>query len=133
MATSLVVFLAGGAMLSISEASGKAWLGFLLLFGAATVGRLISAWLLWEMHDPDPHPQAAQSRQFADTMRQTLHSLRDRTFRNYSLFVAGMQGMVAISAPFFAVYMLSELKFSYRQLCQSVRRRGAAHQQNDWP
>lgn len=115
MATALVVFLAGGAMLSLSEASGKAWLGFLLLFGAAAIGRFISAWLLWEMHDPDPHVPAAQSRQFAETMRHTLQSLKDRTFRNYSLFVAGMQGMVAISAPFFAVYMLSELQFSYLQ------------------
>lgn len=115
MATALVVFLAGGTMLSVSEASGKAWLGFLLLFGCASMGRLISAWLLWEMHDPDPHPSTVQSRQFADTMRQTLLSLKDKTFRNYSLFVAGMQGMVAISAPFFAVYMLSELKFSYLQ------------------
>lgn len=115
MATSLVMFLAGGALLSWSEASGKAWLGFLLLFTIAATGRLISAGLLWAMHDPDPHPSAAQPRQFAQTMQQTLLSLKDRTFRNYSIFVAGMQGMVAISAPFFAVYMLSELQFSYLQ------------------
>jgi MFS family permease len=115
MATSLVLFLGGGAMLSLSEVSGRAWLGFLLLFVIAASGRLVSAWLLWEMHDPDPHPPAQQSRQFSETMLQTLHSLKDRTFRHYSLFVAGMQGMVAISAPFFAVYMLAELKFTYLQ------------------
>lgn len=115
MATSLVMFLFGGAMLSVSEASGRAWLGFLLLFSVAATGRLVSAWLLWQMHDPDPQPAAVQPRQFAETMQQTLHSLKDKTFRNYSFFVAGMQGMVAISAPFFAVYMLSELEFSYLQ------------------
>lgn len=114
MATSLVVFMGGGALLTLSEASGKAWLGFLLLFGCASTGRLVSAWLLWKMHDPDPQPPA-HSRQFVQTMRQVAHSLKDPTFRHYSLFVAGMQGMVAISAPFFAVYMLSELKFTYLQ------------------
>lgn len=115
MATSLVMFLAGGGLLTLSETHEVAWLGFFLLFTVAAAGRLTSAWLLWKMHDPDPHAPAPGARVFVDTMRQIAHSLRDRTFRHYSLFVAGMQGMVAISAPFFAVYMLTELQFSYLQ------------------
>ena len=115
MGTSLVMFLCGGGLLTMSESRGAAWVGFFLLFLIAASGRLVSAWLLWKMHDPDPHPPAPQNQVFLDTMRQIAHSFRDKTFRHYSLFVAGMQGMVAISGPFFAVYMLSELKFTYLQ------------------
>lgn len=115
MATSLVMFLGGGYLLTLSESRGAAWLGFLLLFSVAAGGRLVSAWLLWKMHDPDPHPPMPETRVFVETMRHIAHSLHDKTFRHYSLFVAGMQGMVAISAPFFAVYMLTELKFTYLQ------------------
>ncbi len=113
MATSLAVFLGGGLLLSYSNSFGVTWLGFSLLFGVAAFGRLVSSVLLWKMHDPDPHPPLPEHRVFKDTLRQIAHSFRDKTFLHYSLFVAGMQGMVAISAPFFAVYMLSELKFTY--------------------
>ncbi|TVZ41946.1 Na+/melibiose symporter-like transporter [Alteromonadaceae bacterium 2753L.S.0a.02] len=113
MAVTLLVFIGGGAMLSLTEAKGIAWLGFLLLFGVSACGRLISAGLLRAMHDPEPKPN--QAGLLAESTQQIVQSLGDKTFRDYSLFVAGMQGMVAISAPYFAVYMLSELQFSYLQ------------------
>src|SRR5690606_17889783 len=50
---------------------------------------------------------------FLHSMQQLRNSLHDKTFRDYSFFVAGMQGVVAISAPFFAVYMLRDLQFTY--------------------
>lgn len=119
MASSFVVFIGGGALLSLSERLGIAWLGFLLLFSAASLGRGLSAWLLWRMHDPeipaDGKTPPLQSRVFRQTLRLFRESLHDPTFRHYSLFVAGMQGMVAISAPFFAVYQLQYLEFSYFQ------------------
>ena len=112
MLASLTVFLLGGGILSVAENFGVTWLGFSLLFGAATAGRLVSAWLLWQMHDPDPHHTVGAG-VFMNTLRQYRHAMQDKTFRHYSLFVAGMNAMVAISAPFFAVYMLQELRFSY--------------------
>jgi MFS family permease len=112
MFASLCVFFAGGGMLSLTDSWDMAWLGFSILFLVASIGRFVSARLLWLMHDPQP-------RQDARPLRQTLHQLvkawRDPVFRQYSLFVAGMQAMVAISAPFFAVYMLNELNFTYLQ------------------
>lgn len=114
MAATLLVFLGGGALLTGSEKLGYAWLGFALLFLIAAIGRAWSARLLWLMHDPDPHqPLAGAS--VGQSLRQMREAWRDSTFRNYSLFVAGMQGVVAISAPFFSVYMLRDLQFSYFQ------------------
>ena len=50
-----------------------------------------------------------------DSWLHIKESLKDPTFRNYSFFVAGLQGAVAVSAPFFAVYLLRDLQFTYLQ------------------
>ena len=112
MVASLSVFLVGGGMLTIADNHDMTWLGFGLLFTIAACGRLLSAWLLGQMHDPDPRPQQ-EGQVFIQTLKNYAEVWKDKTFRQYSLFVAGMQGMVAISAPYFAVYMLKELEFSY--------------------
>lgn len=117
MATSLLVFVGGGLLLTASERFHWVGLGFALLFGAASVGRLCSAILFYKMHDPDPHPSMSDAEVINSTFRQCALALTDKTFRNYSFFVAGMQGMVAISAPFFAVHMLNNLKFTYLEFC----------------
>lgn len=113
MATSLAVFLLGGLLLSLSERLGLAAAGFFLLFVAAACGRALSCYFLWQMHDPSPQPLLAQANIFFSTLGHIREALSEATFRNYSFFVAGMQGMVAISAPFFAVYLLNELQFTY--------------------
>ena len=113
MVSSLGIFVAGGALLTLSEKLGVVWLGFALLFATAAAGRGISSRLLAQMHDPDPHTHAAGRKGFLHSMQQLRASLKDKTFRDYSFFVAGMQGVVAISAPFFAVYMLRDLQFTY--------------------
>ncbi|MGB5324028.1 MAG: MFS transporter, partial [Pseudomonadales bacterium] len=104
MATSMCVFIAGGVLLTATDDRGYAGLGFLALFMAAATGRLVSAGLLWQMHDPEPH-QAGDGVMFRQTLYNFGKAWRDKTFRHYSLFVAFMLAMVAISAPFFAVYM----------------------------
>ncbi len=113
MMASLAIFVSGGALLSLSERVGVVWLGFALLFAAAGAGRVVSARLLAQMHDPDPVPHPSGRKGFWQSLLQMRASLKDRTFREYSFFVAGMQGVVAISAPFFAVYMLRDLQFTY--------------------
>lgn len=113
MLVSVLVFVGGGGLLALAEASAVAGLGFALLFGVAACGRLAAAGLIAKMHDPDAAPGHLPPAAVAGTLQRIRESLRDPVFRDYSLFVAGMQGMVAISAPFFAVYMLRDLGFSY--------------------
>jgi MFS family permease len=114
MISSLVIFIGGGALLTASNRILEApWLGFALLFIAAGGGRILSSVYLWLMHDPDHDGHTVAPRDLSRSFTQLRESLHDRTFRHYSVFVAGMQGMVAISAPFFAVYMLRDLQFTY--------------------
>jgi MFS family permease len=115
MIASLLVFAGGGVLLNFSASLTMVWVGFALLFTLATIGRTLSARLLYLMHDPDPRPHPERRKGFRQSMLQLYGSLGDKTFRDYSFFVAGMQGVVAISAPFFAVYMLNDLGFSYLQ------------------
>lgn len=114
MAASLLVFVSGGTVLSITAANNNTWLGFALLFGVAASGRMISGILLWHMHDPAPE-SAQNAMRLLDSWRHIRESLKDPTFRNYSFFVACMQGAVALSAPFFTMYMLRDLEFTYLQ------------------
>ncbi len=114
MAASLIVFISGGFILSYGAEHDNTWLGFAVLFGIAASGRFISSILLWRMHDPAP--QAGQNAmKLLHSWRHVRESLRDPTFRNYSFFVACTQGAVALSAPFFTMYMLRDLEFTYLQ------------------
>lgn len=114
MAATLMIFISGGFILSHSAENDNTWLGFAVLFGIAATGRFVSSILLWRMHDPAP--EAGQNAmQLLHSWRHVRESLRDPTFRNYSFFVACTQGAVALSAPFFAMYMLRDLEFTYLQ------------------
>ena len=119
MITSFAVFAAGGALLGWFERFELAWLGFFLLLLLAAVGRGLSAWQLHLMHDPDQHNLAGGTT-FVDTLVRVRESFHDRAFREYSLFFAAMQGAVAISGPFFSVYMLNDLGYSYWQFTANV-------------
>jgi MFS family permease len=120
MATSLGVFLGGGLFLSLTDSIGYVGAGFFLLFLTAAAGRAMSCHYLWKMHDPEPQPVLPGANVFFSTLFIVGQSLHDRTFRNYSFFVAGMQGMVAISAPFFTAYMLNELQYTYFEYSVSL-------------
>jgi MFS family permease len=114
MITSFGVFAGGGALLGLFDRYQLAWLAFAILFVVAATGRGFSARHLRGMHDPDHH-DAPPAVSFTETLRRIREAFRDRTFRQYSLFFAGMQSAVAISAPFFSVYMLRDLNYSYWQ------------------
>ncbi len=114
MITSFGVFAGGGALLGLFDRYQSAWFAFGLLFLTAAAGRGFSAWHLRHMHDPDHH-DAPPAASFRETLRRIRDAFRDRSFREYSLFFAGMQSAVAISAPFFSVYMLRDLDYSYWQ------------------
>ena len=114
MGSTLVVFTGGGLLLTLANAGERTWLGFALLFGLAAVGRLVSGLLLWRTFDPHPGRTVSNLR-LRDSWLHIRDSLSDPTFRRYSFFVASMQGAVAISAPFFAVYLLRDLEFTYLQ------------------
>jgi MFS family permease len=115
MVSSLLIFVAGGGLLTLCAKTGSAGLGFALLFTFAALGRGCSAVLLWKMHDPEPIGQDQSHRSLGASIGQMMKALHDPGFRHYTFFLSGMMGVVAISAPFFAVYMLNGLGFTYLQ------------------
>ena len=85
MVASLSVFFIGGSVLTFTDNHNMTWLGFGLLFTIAASGRMVSAWLLGQMHDPDPRPPK-QGQVFIQTIKNytvcllyTSPSPRDRS------------------------------------------------------
>lgn len=113
IATSLGMFLFGGLLLSFSDRYEAAWIGFFFLFFISAIGRAFSCFFLWSMHDPHIVSGEQRSAPVLATLARIRESMHDTTFRNYTFFFAGMQGAVAVSGPFFAVYMLEELHYTY--------------------
>lgn len=103
----LVFFFVGGATLHFSAAN--IFLGFSLLFGAAMVFRLFSWYFLFKMHEP---PLSN-----GKTEHYSTHSIfRDSGSSNLGRFIIGVSLMnfaTSLAGPFFAVYMLRDLKLGY--------------------
>lgn len=99
-----------GSVLHWFDAEGSTITGFIVIFSFAAIARLVSAYHLRHMYEP-PHT--------AEPICPTLNlKAWTRRFRNsqavrFSMFYACFQATVSIAAPFFTVYMLRELKFSY--------------------
>jgi len=103
----LVFFFIGGATLHFSTAN--IFLGFSLLFGAAMVFRLVSWYFLSKMHEPALSNEKTEH-------YSTQGILKDLGSSNLGRFIIGVSLMnfaTNLAGPFFAVYMLRDLKFDY--------------------
>lgn len=109
--TSFLALIAAGLVLHLFDGAGLAFWGFVLIFLAASAGRVVSLWHLAQMHDPPAKAHPADSTPDAAWWRRLQRS----PFARFSLFFALMQLSVAIASPFFTVYMLRDLHFSYFQ------------------
>ena len=90
---------------------GKIW-GFAFLFSASALARLASVWYKRAMTEVP----ADRSRQPDITLIGFAHKLAKRsTFGRFVLYASSMKFAVSIANPFFAVYMLTQLKLSYLQ------------------
>ena len=98
-----------GFILEGFDTLGFAYWGFVAIFVGAAALRLVSAWHLAQMYAPPARPIA-----LASPWHQALTTgLRDTGLLPFTLFFAAMQFAVAIAGPFFALYMLRDLGFSY--------------------
>ena len=104
--TLLLAFFLGGAVLELS--SNQVMLGFAILFGGATIFRLASAVFLARMHEPP----ARRCPEPWKPLRE-IRALPGTRVGRFSLYVAAMMLATYVASPFFAVYMLRELGFSY--------------------
>jgi MFS family permease len=107
--TSFVALCLGGALLSFFEQYHRLWLGFALLFVIAGVSRSFSAISLAGMTDVPIQHEEPPSRGFV----AFLSTGTSKDFRHFLIFSGLMHLAVLISGPFFVIYMLQDLHFSY--------------------
>lgn len=103
----IAVFMAGGLLLDVMH--GRVLWGFAVIFAVAASSRVASFLLFTRMHEPPgshaPSPRAS-----------FLASIRDLPRSNMGRFLAWYGAIMfssSMSGPFFAVYMLRDLHFSY--------------------
>ena len=99
----------GGFTLHALTAEGQTLLGFVALFSIACVARFVSVYHLSRMQDPSGHVAALELPVGHDWWLR----LRESNAVRFSVFFALMQFAVAIASPFFTVYMLRDLEFTY--------------------
>ncbi len=114
--TALASFAAlagGGVVLHAAAVYDLTALGFVVLFTSALIGRVLAVRLLARLPDFEERRSAPERRSFATVALEIRNTLADSNFRRFTLFVASMQGAVAIAGPYFSVHMLRNLGFSY--------------------
>ncbi|MCC6302528.1 MAG: MFS transporter [Gammaproteobacteria bacterium] len=108
--------IAAGVMLDLFDRNGWTVAGYLLIFGIAAAARAVSIWHLWQMHDPPGHVAALESPFGLGFWRR----VRGSAFARFSAFFAATSFAVSISSPFFVVYQLRDLEFSYLEYTVSI-------------
>lgn len=109
--TNFVALLLAGLVLHFFELRDETRIGFMVVFSVAAAARLYSFYQLAHMHEPELAASPMAFPPLAGLWRRA----RTSTFAHFSGFVAVMSFAVAVAAPFFAVYMLKDLKFTYLQ------------------
>lgn len=106
---SLVALVVAGLVIDAFDRLNQTHWGFVCIFASAILARCVSAYHLSAMHDPRGHVAA-----FAVPADLSLwHRLRKSKLLRFSCFFAAMQAAVAISGPYFTLYMLRDLGLSY--------------------
>ncbi|HEX5055037.1 MAG TPA: MFS transporter [Gammaproteobacteria bacterium] len=114
--SSFLALFTGGLLLHGFNLNHRTALGFAVLFAAAFCARLYSAHCLSRMHEPSLHAASLESLLRLGWLRKPEYAAAKR----FSLFFILMQSAVGISAPFFSVYMLNVLHFSYLQFMMNT-------------
>ncbi len=108
--TAFVSFMLGGYILQrFTDGSEQQYIGFAIIFGLALLSRIMSFVYLTKKYEPEY--VAVKEAEFT-----LLDFIRQARFRNYGLLVlylCFMNFSIYIAGPFFAAYMLYDLKFSY--------------------
>jgi MFS family permease len=106
--TSFIALFVCGLILHSFDSLGLTVLGFVAIFVVAFVARSISVYHLTYLVEPESAGKAPEI-----GMRQWLDSLHSSGAVHFSGYFMLMNLSVAIASPFFAVYVLRDLGFSY--------------------
>ncbi|MDH5696545.1 MAG: MFS transporter, partial [Dehalococcoidia bacterium] len=99
-------FIAGGILQLLT---GNGFIGFVIIFAGAMLFRLLSLYFLSGMYEP-PISYGKESR---ESLLHIVRHLGSSNLGRFILYVALINFATNIAGPFFAVYMLRDLKFNY--------------------
>lgn len=99
---------AAGCILNFMKRS-NVFLGFAFIFFLAFLFRMVSWHYLKKMHEP--HLEIKKEHYFS--IVDFLLNVRKSNFAKFVLFVAVMNFSVNLASPFFSMFILRDLKFSY--------------------
>ncbi len=104
--TVVCAFLAGFILNIFGKGS---YVGFAIIFGLACISRFISWYFLTKMYEPPIKITQEHYFSFWDFIKRIRHS----NFAKFVVYVSSLSFCVNIAGPFFAVFMLRDLNFSY--------------------
>lgn len=107
----LAGFLAGGIALQYGAAAGIPLKAFALLFFAAGAFRLVSAWFLSRQSEPEPMPRNMRRIPPAELFDRLRRGGEGRLL----WYLALVQGAAYFAGPYFAPFMIRELRLTYGQ------------------
>lgn len=87
----------------------NAFYGFVIIFGFAFIFRIISWYFLMRMHEP----ALEYKKEHYFSLFDFLSRIRESNFAKFVIFASLMSFSVNLAAPFFPVFMLKDLRFSY--------------------
>lgn len=105
--SNVAAFLLAGLVLNFL-ARGAMW-GFAVLFGAAVLARLVSWGFLTRLYERHSHNDS----DCPVPAKEFISALPSTNLGRYMLFLFAMSLAVNIASPYFTVYELRDLKFSY--------------------
>jgi MFS family permease len=87
----------------------KLYIGFVILFSFAFLGRAISAYLFTKQYEPKLQPD----KEAYFTIFQFIKKMPTNNFGKFVIYFSLVSLAVTVAGPFFTVYMLKNLGFSY--------------------
>ncbi len=108
--TFLGVFVAGQALHYSAGYEMTGW-GYLAIFAVAALARFFSSLPLSKVSDPSLHVPTESKFSFW----QFVLRARQSNFVKFVLFISCMNFGTSVSGPYFAMYMLQDLSFSYHE------------------
>jgi MFS family permease len=114
--TSFSALIIAGIILDLFDRNEYTLTGYACIFLVAIIARFVSVYHLTQMHDPPGHVAALES-PFQKGFWRRVHG---SAFARFTVFFAAMQFSVAIASPFFVVYMLRDLQFTYLEFTINI-------------
>ena len=108
-AVALISAITAAFLLDFFRTKGLVLIGFAIIFFLASIFRLISANLFKKHYNPEFKLQDG----YYFSLWQFIKKAPGNNFGKFVIFISLMQFATAIGGPFFAVYMLKNLNFSY--------------------